>query len=90
VVFRDVLYAGGTVVELDGRLFHDTTAQRDRDFDRDLDSAARGLRTLRVSWSQVFDRPCWTTVRIVRVLLASGCPVTTRPCGPACALQAAA
>jgi len=90
VVFRDVLYEGGTVVELDGRLFHDTTAQRDRDYDRDLDTAARGQRTLRLSWGQVFDRPCWTTVRIVRVLTASGCRLTVRPCSPGCSLRVAA
>ena len=87
VVFRDVLYDGGTIVELDGRLFHDTTAQRDRDFDRDLDAAARGLSTVRLSWGQVFDRPCWTSVRIVQVLLGSGARVTPRPCGTACALR---
>jgi len=90
VVFRDVLYEGGTVVELDGRLFHDTTAQRDRDYDRDLDAAASGQRTLRLSWGQVFDRPCWTTVRVVRVLVASGCPVAARPCSPGCSLRVAA
>ena len=89
-VFRDVLYRGGTVVELDGRLFHDTTAQRDRDFDRDLDSAADGLRTLRVSWGQVFDRPCRTTSRIERVLVRSGWDGRARPCGPGCELRAAA
>ena len=35
-------------MELDGRLFHDTTEQRDRDFDRDLDVAADGSSTLRL------------------------------------------
>ena len=90
VIFRDVLYRGGTVVELDGRLFHDTTAQRDRDFDRDLDSAAVGLTTLRVSWGQVFDRPCWTTARIERVLLRTGWAGGARLCSPTCALRRAA
>jgi hypothetical protein len=90
VVFRDVLYEGGTVVELDGRLFHDTTAQRDRDFDRDLDAAAHGLRTLRVSWGQVFDRPCWTAGRIARVLLCSGVAAGARPCGLVCDVRVAA
>ena len=87
VVFRDVLYAGGTVVELDGRLFHDTAAQRDRDFDRDLDAAAVGLTTVRVSWGQVFDRPCWTTARIARVLARTGLDTQARPCGPTCGLR---
>ena len=88
-VYRDVLYTCGVVVELDGRLFHDTTAQRDRDFDRDLDAAADGLTTVRVSWGQVFDRPCWTTARIERLLVRSGWSGRARPCGPGCALGAA-
>jgi hypothetical protein len=86
-VYRDVLYRGGVVVELDGRLFHDTTTQRDRDFDRDLDAAADGLRTVRVSWGQVFDRPCWTTGRIERVLRRAGWAGQARACGPACSLR---
>ena len=86
-VYRDVLYAGGVVVELDGRLFHDTTTQRDRDFDRDLAAAADGLRTVRVSWGQVFDRPCWTAGRIERVLVRAGWPGPARPCGPTCSLR---
>jgi hypothetical protein len=57
------------LAELDGRLFHDTTSQRDRDFDRDLDAAADGLSTLRLSWGQVFDRPCWTTARVEQARL---------------------
>jgi len=89
-VYRDVLYAGGVVVELDGRLFHDTTSQRDRDFDRDLDAAADGLATLRISWGQVFDRPCWTTARVERVLIRAGWHGSARPCGPMCGLRQAA
>jgi very-short-patch-repair endonuclease len=89
-VYRDVLYAPGVIVELDGRLFHDTTTQRDRDFDRDLDTAADGLTTVRVSWGQVFDRPCWTTARIERVLIRSGWSGRARPCGPQCSLRVAA
>jgi len=89
-VYRDVLYAGGVVVELDGRLFHDTTSQRDRDFDRDLDAAAHGFTTVRVSWGQVFDRPCWTTARVEQVLVRSGWQDRARPCGPACGLRRAA
>ena len=86
-VYRDVRYEAGVVVELDGRLFHDTTTQRDRDFDRDLDAAARGLKTLRLSWGQVFDRPCWTSARVERVLVDSGWIGRARPCGPSCLLR---
>jgi hypothetical protein len=89
-VYRDVRYRGGVVVELDGRLFHDTTSQRDRDFDRDLDAAAEGLTTLRVSWGQVFARPCWTSVRVARVLVRAGWTGSTRPCGPSCTVRRAA
>lgn len=43
-MFRDVVYGGGRprwrqIVELDGRLWHDSTAARDRDLERDLDAA---------------------------------------------------
>jgi hypothetical protein len=89
-VYRDVLYAGGVVVELDGRLFHDTTSQRDRDFDRDLDAAADGLANLRISWGQVFDRPCWTTARGERVLIRSRWQGRAGSCGSTCGLRWAA
>ena len=86
-VYRDVRYAVGVVVELDGRLYHDTTAQRDRDFDRDLDAAADGLVTRRVSWGQVFDRPCWTAGRIEALLRRAGWTGRARGCGPTCDLS---
>ena len=86
VVYRDVVYAGGLVVELDGRLFHDTAAQRDRDFDRDLDAAVAGKDTVRLGWGQVFDRQCWTAERIGRLLLARGWPERPTRCGSDCEL----
>jgi hypothetical protein len=89
-IYRDVRYAVGVVVELDGRLFHDTTAQRDKDFDRDLDAAADGLVTRRVSWGQVFDRPCWTATRIEALLIRAGWTGRGRPCNPACTFRAVA
>jgi hypothetical protein len=67
IVYRDVLYECGVVGELDGRLFHDTTAQRDRDYDRDLVVAGDGVLTLRISYGQVFDRPCWTAFHVARI-----------------------
>ncbi len=87
-VFRDVEYACGLVVELDGRLFHDTTEQRDRDFDRDLDLRADGRDSVRLSWGQVFDRPCWTMARIVVLLRARGWDGTPRPCNEGCPVGA--
>ena len=89
-VYRDVLYPCGLVVELDGRLFHDTTEQRDRDFDRDLDAAAGGASTVRLSYGQVFDRQCWTAVRVGRVLRRHGWAGHPRACGPGCAVALAA
>jgi len=85
-VYRDVRYACGLVVELDGRLFHDTTEQRDRDFDRDLDAAAGGSSTVRLSYGQVFDRPCWTALRVARVLRLHGWAGTPVMCGHGCAV----
>ncbi len=82
-VYRDVLYDCGVVVELDGRLFHDTAAQRDRDFDRDLEAAVQFLRTVRLSYGQVFDRACWTASRIAALLVGHGWTGTPRRC-PAC------
>jgi len=84
VVYRDVEYDGGLVMELDGRLFHDTTEQRDRDMDRDLLTAVAGKDTVRLSYGQVFDRPCWTAAAEDLLLRARGWRGTARNCGPGC------
>jgi hypothetical protein len=89
-VYRDVRYGCGLVVELDGRLFHDTTLQRDRDFDRDLDVAAGGASTLRLSYGQVFERPCWTAVRVGHVLQRHGWRGRPVACGAGCLIARAA
>lgn len=86
VVYRDAQYDGLTV-ELDGRLFHDTAAQRDRDFDRDLDAAVERHTPIRISYGQVFDRPCRTAVRIAVLLAQRGWTGTPTPCGPDCVLR---
>jgi hypothetical protein len=83
-VYRDVEYADGLVVELDGRLFHDTAAQRDRDFDRDLVAAVQGKDTVRLTYGQVFDRPCWTAGHVAILLTAHGWQGSVRRCGPTC------
>ena len=87
-VYRDVQYGTGLLVELDGRLFHDTAAQRDIDFDRDLDAAVDGLTTVRLSWGQVFDRACWTASRIALLQRARGWTGVPVPCGPGCPVGA--
>lgn len=83
-VYRDVDYTVGLIVELDGRLFHDTTEQRDHDMDRDLLTAVAGKDSVRLGYGQVFDRPCWTAEHIRTLLRARGWRGTGRPCGPMC------
>lgn len=82
VIYRDAQY-GYCVVELDGRLFHDSAEQRNRDFERDLDALVDGRITVRLSWGQVFDRPCSTAEQVNRLLVAHGWP-SGRPCGSGC------
>ncbi|MGL5824756.1 MAG: hypothetical protein ACRCYU_08045 [Nocardioides sp.] len=84
-IYRDVVYRQfGLVIELDGRQFHDSARQRDRDLDRDLMAAADGLRTIRLGWGQVFRRPCVTALRLGALLRALGWCSEPQPCGPAC------
>lgn len=88
-VYRDVLYAAQSfVVELDGRLFHDSAAARDRDLDRDLDAAVDGLDGVRVGWGQVFRRPCRTAERIGTLLQQRGWQGSVASC-PDCSPRAA-
>jgi len=60
------------VVELDGRLFHDAATGRDRDLERDLDTATDGRSTVRLGWGQVFERPCSTAAKVGRLLQLAG------------------
>jgi hypothetical protein len=87
LIYRDVDHDEfGLYIELDGRLFHDTAGQRDRDLDRDLDAAVDGRRTLRLGWGQVFDRSCRTAGRVGRLLQRGGWDGTPRACGPECTI----
>ncbi len=70
-VYRDVDYAG-LVVELDGRLFHDSAQARDLDLERDLDAAVGGAETIRLGYGQVFERGCATAARLGLVLRRHG------------------
>jgi hypothetical protein len=80
-VFRDVEYSSlGVIFELDGRLFHTSTEARDRDMDRDLDAAVDGTETIRLSYGQVFDRPCATAHKVAAVLRRRGWQGWIRPC----------
>jgi len=81
-VFRDVDY-DGLVVELDGRLFHDSTRARDLDLERDLDAAVGGAETIRLGYGQVFERGCSTAAKVGLVLRRRGWPGRSQPC-PSC------
>jgi len=83
VVYRDASYET-TIVELDGRLIHDTVGQRDRDMDRDLDAAVDGRETIRLGYGQVYDRPCLTAERVARILRRRGWTDSPHSCGPDC------
>jgi hypothetical protein len=85
-IYRDCEY-GEVVVELDGRLFHDNAAARDADFDRDLDAAADGKTTIRLTWGQVDVRSCATTARLVGVLRRHRVPCDPYPCSPGCPVK---
>ena len=76
-MMRDVLYRGPRlswtqVVELDGRLHHDSATARDRDMERDLDAAIEAEHTVRIGYGQVFDRACTTAAKIDRLLHRRG------------------
>lgn len=88
IVYRDNAY-DALLVELDGRLFHDTAEQRDRDHERDLDAAVAGQEGVRLTWGQVVGRPCATAAKLSVVLARHGL-WGGRPCGPSCGWLAAA
>jgi hypothetical protein len=79
-VYRDVEY-DGVIVELDGRLFHDSTRARGRDLERDLDAATYGDQTLRLGYAQVFERGCSTAVKVAGVLQRHGWSGQVARCG---------
>lgn len=84
VAFRDVEYGGlGVVMELDGRLGHETTQDRWDDLDRDIESAVNGDVTLRAGWRQVLS-PCRLAAAVARILMARGWAGRPRPCRPGC------
>lgn len=83
VVYRDADY-GRVLVELDGRMFHDSAQARDRDLERDLDAAVDRRGSIRLGWGQVFDRPCATAAKLATVMRLHGLDVRPRSCGPDC------
>jgi len=70
-----------TIVELDGRPFHDTARLRDKDFDRDLDARVdEKSLTVRLTYGQVFGTPCRTAARIGQLLQSRGWSGSARRC----------
>jgi hypothetical protein len=86
-IYRDASYDEPLEIELDGRLFHDSTEGRDRDFDRDLVTQVQGRLTTRLSWGQVFERPCWTAGQVGVLLQQRGWTGSPTRCGPDCGLR---
>ncbi|MCG7607563.1 MULTISPECIES: type IV toxin-antitoxin system AbiEi family antitoxin domain-containing protein [Mycobacterium] len=84
VSYRDAEYDQRLVVELDGLLFHNTASARNEDVERDLDAAVDGRSTVRLSYRQVFDRPCRTAAKIAQVMRRHGIRVSGHACGPGC------
>jgi hypothetical protein len=93
VVYRDgELPELGLIIELDGRIGHSTTAERDADFERDLDAALSDRNTIRLGWGQAYVRPCSTAAKLAALFRKLGWPGHMHSCPscPAVADQAAA
>jgi hypothetical protein len=89
-IYRDAPYPAYDLdVELDGRLDHSALSDRDRDLERDLETATDGRRTVRLGWGQVYERPCRTTVRVGRLLQLGGWEGAPTPCSPGCTVSSA-
>jgi hypothetical protein len=80
-VYHDVEYVElALFVELDGRLFHSSVADRDHDLERDLDSRlARDATTLRIGFGQVYRRGCETAAKVGAVIAAARPGLGTDP-----------
>lgn len=86
--YQDVLYDEYlTVVELDGRGAH-PAEESWRDRRRDNVNAAHGLVTLRLSWTDVTERPCTSAMLVAATLRRRGWPGTPTQCNPACTVPA--
>ncbi|SKB07693.1 hypothetical protein [Aeromicrobium choanae] len=83
VRYRDA-EVGRVVIELDGRLHHSSVGGRDRDLERDLDTAVADAATVRLGWGQVFERPCATATKLVMLFVRDGWEGTPVPCGAEC------
>jgi len=86
-VYRDAAYPAYDLdVELDGRFDHSALTDRDRDLDRDLATAVGGVRTVRLGWGQVYDRPCRAAAAVARLLQVGGWQGEPTPCLSKCSV----
>ena len=81
-VYRDVEHDElELVVELDGRLFHTSVGDRDRDLERDLDVVVeRDIATVRLGFGQVFARGCSTAAKLGLLMSRRGWSGLSVPC----------
>jgi hypothetical protein len=85
VWFRDIEYLGFDVIaELDGRLGHESYADRSDDMDRDNVAAREQKQTTRVGYRQAMVTPCATAQVVGDLLRARGWRGSLRRCGPDC------
>lgn len=73
-IYRDVdLPELDIRIELDGKLFHTSTEDRDRDLERDLDAVvAEDGTTIRLGFGQVHERPCSTAAKLAKIAQRRG------------------
>jgi len=84
---RDVEYACGVVVEIDGRLGHSSWTDVQRDGRRDRRTLATGRLTLRCYWTDLVPTACTLAGEVAQVLMARGWTGRPRRCGPACSID---
>ena len=86
-VYRDVLYeAQGVIVELDGRLGHESELGVFRDQFRDNRATLTGRATLRFGWLAISGHSCESAGQVAALLLNRGWADRPRRCGPRCEL----
>jgi len=70
----------GVVVEVDGRLGHESWTDRVRDGARDRQLSGQGRVTTRLFWPDVATRPCQSAKEIGDLLGSRGWTGRARPC----------
>ena len=82
---RDVEYPEfAFVVELDGRLNHESWRAGNRDASRDLADMVSGRLVMRLRWHQVMEQSCATALGVATVLRQRGWRSEPVPCSPGC------